>query len=81
LEGGVVADLLDQTLRLKVGEGLASARSVDLHAINEDGGGDELVGGDLLKDLGSGVLVHDGSIVNLLLGLSLRPLLLDKIIR
>lgn len=74
----MVADLLDQTLGFKISEGLASARSVDLHAVNEDSGGDELVGGDLLQDLGGGLLVHDGGIVDLLLGLSLRPLLLIR---
>ena len=72
----MVADLLDQTLSLKVEESLAGAGAVDLQAIDEDGGGDELVGGDLLEHLGVSLLIHDGGVVGLLLGLTLRPLLL-----
>jgi len=76
LQAGRVADLLDQTLSLQIQESLASARTVDLQAVDEDGGGDELVGGNLLDHLGVGLLVHDGGVVGLLLGLTLRPLLL-----
>lgn len=71
LQTGMVADLLDQTLSLQIQESLTSARTVDLQAVNEDSGGDELVGGDLLDHLGVGFLLHDGDVVNLLLGLSL----------
>lgn len=76
LQAGMVANLLDQPLGLKVSESLAGAGSVDLQAVNKDGGSDQLVGGDLLQHLGVGLLVHDGSMVSLLLGLALRPLLL-----
>ena len=47
----MVNDLLDQTLLLEVAHGLAGERSVDLHAVNENRLGDQLVGGDLLDDL------------------------------
>lgn len=76
LKGGMMADLLDQTLSLKVKESLAGAGAVDLQAVDEDGSSDELVGGDLLEHLSVSLLVHDGGVVGLLLGLTLGPLLL-----
>ena len=72
----MVTDLLDQTLGFQVEEGFASAGTVNLQTINQDGSGDELVGWDLLEHLGVSLLVHDGGVVDFLLSLSFRPLLL-----
>jgi hypothetical protein len=46
----VVDDLLDQTLRLEVGDCASSKRSVDLHSVDEGRDGDDSVGWDFLDD-------------------------------
>jgi hypothetical protein len=46
----VVDDPLDETLRLEVGDCASSERTVDLHSVDESGGGDDSVGGDFLHD-------------------------------
>jgi hypothetical protein len=46
----VVNDPLDETFRLEVGDCASSKRSVDLHSVDDGGGGDDSVGGDFLHD-------------------------------
>lgn len=46
----VVDDLLDEALGLEVGDRTSSKRSVNLHSVDDGGGGDDSVGGDFLHD-------------------------------
>lgn len=47
----VLDNLLDQTLSLERPHSLSGNGTVDLHSLDEDRLGDQLVGGDLLEDL------------------------------
>lgn len=76
VKGSTAVNLLNKSLGLKLGEHLAGGTTVDLHAVHEDGSGDQFVGGNLLQELIHGRLVNDNRIVALLLDLSLGPLLL-----
>ena len=59
--------LLDNTTLLEGGQRLAGEGTVDLQSVDEDGGGDELVGQDILvKTLLDG-LVHDDGMLRLVL--------------
>jgi hypothetical protein len=69
-------DTADLSCLLKVANGPASKTGVDLHAVRDDGSGDELVGGDILQDLIVGLLVKDDRLLSVLLHLGLGPLLL-----
>ena len=64
------------TLVLELDEGLAGQRSPDLQPLGNDGGSDQLVGWDLLKQLVVSGLVEEHQVVQLVPGLSLGPLLL-----
>jgi hypothetical protein len=66
----------DDAPLLKVGNALAGERTVDLHAVDEDGDGDEAVRLDILVELLRGGLVEDDSVLGLVLDLALGPLLL-----
>lgn len=58
---GVTNDLLDLTVSLKVGKGLAGKGAVDLETIDEGGDGDQTVGLHILLELlGSGLVENDG---------------------
>jgi len=72
----VVGNDLDLALLQEILERQAGEGSVDLKAVNQDRGGNELVCGDLLKNLAEGLLVEGHSVVGLILNLSLGPLLL-----
>lgn len=72
----VRGDGLDHALLLEVADALAGERAVDLHAVDEDGDGDEAVGLDILVELLRGALVEDDGVLGLVLDLALRPLLL-----
>lgn len=72
----VRGDGLDHALLLEVEEALASQGAVDLHAVDENGDGDEAVGLDILVELLGGGLVQDDGVLSLVLDLALRPLLL-----
>ena len=72
----VVDDTLDLTLALKVADGNAGKRAVDLQTVNEHTGGDHLEGGNLLEDTLIERLVKGNGILGLVLNTALRPLLL-----
>jgi hypothetical protein len=72
----VNGNTLDQTLLLEVADGASSQRSVNLESVRNNGGGDELVGGDLLQETVVGLLVKDNLVGKLVLDVSLGPLLL-----
>lgn len=72
----MVRDLLDQTLGFQILQSLTGDGAVDAQAINQNTDSDELVSGDFLHHLVVGGLVHEDGVFSLLLGLSLRPLLL-----
>lgn len=74
-----MADLFNQSLGLQINKGTTGNRGVNLHTIDQHSMGDQLVGGNLLEDLGIGFLVNDDCIVGLFLGLSLGPLLHEKL--
>ena len=63
-------NLLDDTLLLEVGEGLAGKGTVDLQSVDENGGGDETVGQDILVKALLDVLVHGHSMLSLVLNCS-----------
>lgn len=69
-------DQLDQTLGLQLLEGNTGKRTVDAQTINQDRGGDQLVGRDFLVQLVIGSLVEADGVVGLFLDLTLGPLLL-----
>lgn len=60
-------DLLDLTLLLEVGEGLAGKRTVDLETVDQSGDGDQAVRLDVLVELLRGGLVEDDGVVGLVL--------------
>lgn len=62
---------LDHALLLKVGDALASQRTVDLHAVDEGGDGDNAVGLDILVELLRGALVENDRVLGLVLDLAL----------
>lgn len=66
----------DDTLVSELADGSAGKGAVDAETVNENRGGDELVGGNLLHQLVVGGLVEDDGVVGLILNLSLGPLLL-----
>ncbi len=70
------ADRPDHTLQLKIPQCPAGHANVALHALRDDGRCDELVAGNLLLQLLVQVLVEENGGINLLLLLSLGPLLL-----
>ena len=54
-------NLLDLTVGLEVGEGLAGKAAVDLETVDEGGDGDQTVGLNILVELlGSGLVEDDG---------------------
>ena len=63
--------LLAEVLKTTAGEG-----DGDLEAVGDDGGSDDLVLGDFTFELLDDVGVEEDSVVELLTGLTLRPLLL-----
>merc|ERR1719183_1245231 len=73
---GVLGDGTDGSLGHQGSDGLAGKGAVNPQAIAQDGGGDHLVLGDLVEDLVVGGLVEQDHGVDLLLHLTLRPLLL-----
>lgn len=72
----VCGDRLDHALLLEVTDALASQRTVDLHAVDENGDGNEAVRLDILVELIGGALVENDGVLGLILDLALRPLLL-----
>jgi hypothetical protein len=60
-------DLLDDTLLLELSESLARKRSVDLQSVDEDGSSDQTVGENVLVEALLDVLVHDDSMLGLVL--------------
>ena len=66
----------DQTLRLHLIQQAAGQGAVDAMTVNHHTNGDQFVSRDFLHDLVVGGLVNDDGVLGLLLGLSLRPLLL-----
>ena len=60
-------NLLDDTLSLEVGKSLACERAVDLQSVDEDGGGDETVGQNVLVKTFLDGLVHDDGMLGLVL--------------
>ncbi len=72
----MLQDGLDETLSLEVGDGTTSERTGDAELVADGGDGDGLLGRDLLEKLVIGLLVKEGGVVGLFLGLSLGPLLL-----
>merc|ERR1719458_855047 len=74
---GAVSDhLLDQALLHKLNQSTSGEGATHLQPLGNDGGGDELVGWDLLVQLVIGALVKQNQVVQLVPGLSLGPLLL-----
>ena len=69
-------NLTAETLGHELVDGTAGERAVDLQTLGNDRGGDQLVGGDFLEELLIGGLIEEDQVVQLLLRLSLRPLLL-----
>lgn len=63
-------NLLDLALLLKVGEGLAGERAVDLQTVDKGGDGDQAVGLDLLLETVRGGLVEDDGVLGLVLDCS-----------
>merc|ERR1719308_89817 len=74
--GAVSNHLLDQTLLHQLNKSSPGEGSTHLQPLGDDGGSDELVGGDLLVQLVIGALVKQNQVVQLVPGLSLGPLLL-----
>ena len=68
---------LDLSVLLELVDGTAGQRGADLKTIRDDGGGDELVGGDILHHLVVQLLVIDNDLLDVLLDLGLGPLLLN----
>lgn len=66
-ELGVGNNLLDDTTLLEGGQSLASEGSVDLQSVDENGGGDETVGQDILVEALLDGLVHDNGMLRLIL--------------
>lgn len=64
---GVADNLLDLTLLLEVGKGLAGKGAVDLQAIDEGGNGDQAVGLNILVELLKGGLLEDNGVLSLVL--------------
>lgn len=62
---------LDHALLLEVGDALAGQRTVNLHAVDEGGNGDEAVGLDILVELVGRALVEDDRVLGLVLDLAL----------
>ena len=60
-------NLLDGTLLLEIGKGLAGERTVDLETVDKGGDGDEAVGLDILVKLVRGGLVEDDGVLGLVL--------------
>lgn len=60
-------DLLDQTLLLQVGQGLAGQAAVDLETVNQGRDGNQAVGLDILVELLGGGLVEDDGVLGLVL--------------
>lgn len=60
-------NLLDLTLLLEVGKGLAGKGAVDLQAIDESGDGDQAVGLNILVELLKGGLLEDNGVLSLVL--------------
>merc|ERR1719458_785724 len=74
---GAVSDhLLDQALLHQLNQSTCGEGATHLQPLGNDGGGDELVGWDLLVQLVIGALVEQNQVVQLVPGLSLGPLLL-----
>jgi hypothetical protein len=72
----VMANLLDDTLTLQLGQSATSNRSVNTETIDQNTDGDEFVGGNFFHELVISGLVHNDGVIGLFLGLSLGPLLL-----
>ena len=72
-------DDLDQVLVFQFSEGSTGERAVDAETVNQDGGGNELVGGHFLEQLVISGLVEDNGVVGLVLDLSLAPLLQNSL--
>jgi hypothetical protein len=64
---GVADNLLDLTLLLEVGKGLAGKGAVDLQAIDEGSNGDQAVGLNILVELLKGGLLEDNGVLSLVL--------------
>ena len=64
---GVTNNLLDLAVLLKVGEGLAGERAVDLQTVDEGGDGDQTVGLNLFLKTVRGGLVEDDGVLGLVL--------------
>lgn len=61
VQAAVANNLLDLTVGLEVGEGLAGKAAVDLETVDEGGDGDQTVGLNILVELlGSGLVEDDG---------------------
>ena len=62
--------LLDHTLLLQLPQRMARDRSIDLHAVDEGGNGNETVRLDVLVEALDGLLVEDDGVVGLVLDCS-----------
>lgn len=60
-------NLLDLTLGLEVGKGLAGKGAVDFQTIDEGGNGDQAVGLNILVELLKGGLLEDNGVLSLVL--------------
>ena len=65
----------DDTLGSQLADSETGKGAADAETVNQDGGGDQLVGGDLLHELVVGGLVEDDGVVGLILNLTLGPFL------
>jgi len=74
--GAVSDNLLDFTLLLEFDESFPGERPPDLQPLGDDGRSDEFVSGNLFQQFVVGGLVEEDQVVQLVPGLSLRPLLL-----
>jgi hypothetical protein len=72
----VLADATNGTFFFQMSDSGTSQRTVDAETINQDSGGDELVGWGFLDELIEDSLVENDGVVGLILDLSLGPLLL-----
>merc|ERR1719458_298454 len=74
---GAVSDhLLDKALLHQLNQSTSGEGATHLQPLGDNGGSDELVGGNLLIQLVIGALVKQNQVVQLVPGLSLGPLLL-----
>jgi len=74
--GTVGGDGDNDTLGSQLADSEAGKGAADAETIDQDGGRNQLVGGDLLHELVVGGLVEDDGVVGLILNLSLGPFLL-----